>query len=743
MNAPQSFINDVSGLNPVPVWVVSTPTSIEEVQEAVSRTAVPISVGGGHFSMGGQTASQGSLHLDMRQLNKVLFFAPQEKILRVQAGIRWCDIQKFIDPHGLSVQIMQTYANFTVGGSLSVNAHGRYVGLGPLILSVRKLRLVLAEGEVVDASPTHNEHIFNAVIGGYGAIGIIVEAELQLVDNCRVERRVSEMRVDQYAEWFGRNVRNAPGSVFHHADIHPPHFGRVRAVTWSETKRPVTVPHRLQPYRANHRLLRYAQQAVAATPLGKWRRKHLIDPLAVGRPVHWRNYEAGHDVAVLDRYVRKQQTWLMQEYFVPARRLDEFVPKMAEVLQRFKADVLSISIQHAAADSGSLMAWARGETFALVLCYKQPVVSSALAATAVWTRELIDAVLSVGGTYYLPYQPHATLEQFHQAYPRARELFALKRDLDPDYRLRNLLWDKYYAPGLRGVVETPEPSPSLFRRVYADVGTRDDFFRFLQSIFRLYPEARLHTLIRDACREHEDDASIYRSVQQRLSQIRPFLADLRFAWPALRQQKSEVLAQTLQLLGERRNISGYIEVGTTGRYISALRRRIRFRGEILLLADEAPGSTAADIMERGGVAKIGRHAPLDDHAPIPPDLVRDNSVDMVSCYLGLNRINPADLSAFLASVHRVLRPGGLFVLREHDVTTPALDDLVSLAHTVSNLGRGESWEHNLDEPRHFRAISDWVQRLDAAGFGDTGARLRQQRDPTQNVLMAFTKRGLS
>ena len=63
-----------------------------------------------------------------------------------------------------------------------------------------------------------------------------------------------------------------------------------------------------------------------------------------------------------------------------------------------------------------------------------------------WTRELIDAVLAVGGTYYLPYQPHATPEQFHRAYPRAQELFALKTQLDPEFQLRNVLWDKYYAP---------------------------------------------------------------------------------------------------------------------------------------------------------------------------------------------------------------------------------------------------------------------------------------------------------
>lgn len=43
------------------------------------------------------------------------------------------------------------------------------------------------------------------------------------------------------------------------------------------------------------------------------------------------------------------------------------------------------------------------------------------------TRELIDAALEHEGRYYLPYRLHATPEQFHRAYPQAREFFDLKR----------------------------------------------------------------------------------------------------------------------------------------------------------------------------------------------------------------------------------------------------------------------------------------------------------------------------
>src|SRR5690606_17030818 len=87
------LINDVTGLNPVMVWAVVRPETIEDVQAAVRRASGPISIGGGRFSMGGQVASPGSLHLDMRGMNRIVEFRPAERRIRVQAGIRWCDIQ--------------------------------------------------------------------------------------------------------------------------------------------------------------------------------------------------------------------------------------------------------------------------------------------------------------------------------------------------------------------------------------------------------------------------------------------------------------------------------------------------------------------------------------------------------------------------------------------------------------------------------------------------------------------------
>jgi hypothetical protein len=99
------------------------------------------------------------------------------------------------------------------------------------------------------------------------------------------------------------------------------------------------------------------------------------------------------------------------------------------------------------------------------------------------------------------------------------------------------------------------------------------------------------------------------------------------------------------------------------------------------------------------------------------------------------------LKPFLDSVARVLRPGGVFIVRDHDVTSEELRALVSLAHTVFNAGLGETWETNQAELRFFEPGETWVRRLHDAGFDDRGHRLLQDNDPTQNALFCFEKRG--
>jgi len=444
---PPLTVDDVTRLNPVQVAGVIVPTTTEEIVDAVRRHPGPVAIGGGRYSMGGQTATPGGLQIDMRQFNRVLAFEPAQKTITVQAGIRWRQIQEQIDSAGLSVKIMQSYSNFTVGGSLSVNVHGRYVGLGPLILSVRSIRIVLADGTLLNASPTENPEVFYGAIGGYGGLGVITEATLDLADNARVKRTDETMPVTAYRQYFFDQVREAPEAVFHNGDLYPNDYNTVHAVTFNVTADSVTVSDRLVPAGQSYRLNRFVYSVISEWPFGKGIRRLIVDPILYrGEPVVWRNYEASYDVAELEPSSRTKSTYVLQEYFVPVENFDRFVPRMAAVLRKGDVNVINISIRHARPDPGSLLAWARGEVFAFVLYYKQDTDRPAREAVGIWTRELLDTVLAAGGTYYLPYQPHATEGQFLRAYPRAPEYFSLKRRLDPANKFRNSLWNSYYLP---------------------------------------------------------------------------------------------------------------------------------------------------------------------------------------------------------------------------------------------------------------------------------------------------------
>lgn len=230
-------------------------------------------------------------------------------------------------------------------------------------------------------------------------------------------------------------------------------------------------------------------------------------------------------------------------------------------------------------------------------------------------------------------------------------------------------------------------------------------------------------------------------MQARLPGIKPLLGDLTYALPALRKQQGEMLRQTLFLLGERKRVNGYVELGTVGRYASVLRKHVDLTGPLYLVNDVPPGNSPPDILDRGGLRALGHYVPLADYAPLPAASIADASVDLVSCYIGLHHIALDRLQPFMASIARVLRPGGLFILRDHDVRTPAMFRFVSLIHTVFNAGTGVRFETNRDELRYFVPVEEWVRRLAEVGLHDLGPRLLQDHDPSDNVLMAFQRGG--
>jgi FAD/FMN-containing dehydrogenase len=137
---------------------------------------------------------------------------------------------------------------------------------------------------------------------------------------------------------------------------------------------------------------------------------------------------------------------ILHEYFLPISALGEFFKKAKPVFARHRPDLLNITVRNVETDRDSFLRYARQEVFGVVMLFHQGRDEASEQSMRAFARDLLAVVLACQGTYYLPYRPHATLEQFQEAYPQAREFFTLKKRYDPEEIFQNQFYQKYGRP---------------------------------------------------------------------------------------------------------------------------------------------------------------------------------------------------------------------------------------------------------------------------------------------------------
>lgn len=274
-----------------------------------------------------------------------------------------------------------------------------------------------------------------------------------------------------------------------------------------------------------------------------------------------------------------------------------------------------------------------------------------------------------------------------------------------------------------------------FQLIQDEIRYSDKLYLFLQNVFNVLPEDKFFNLINSKLNLASDD-EIYSAVQKDLATIKPFLADVRYGLPALFKQKQMIASQSCQLLGHCA-INSYLEIGTVGRYIPNLRKQIKLNEqELYVMNDVAPSFSPLDILDRGQISNNLHYLALDNYSPIT---LANNSLDLISCYIGLHHIILERLEPFITSIASTLKKGGKFILRDHDCTTDNMCRFVSLIHSVFNIGSGVSLAANQQEFRHFRSLAEWIAILQRHGLSYQGVTLFQDHDPSDNGLMLFIK----
>lgn len=447
----EAVLNDASALSETQVHVHKVMTegtnklveAVRQEMRSAREGGRPFNIGAARHSMGGHAIPRGGHAVTFD--NAAIEPDTANAVYRVHAGARWSQIIAALDPLGFGPKVMQSNNDFGAAATFSVNAHGWPVAHGPMGSTVRAVELILPDGELVRADREENSNVFGLAMGGYGLIGAITSMDVEMAPNRVLEPTFERMAANDFGVRFVKAARETGVSMAYgrlNVD-RDEFFEHALMITYRNAPDQATIPPAVSSTWLSHSAARVFRAQVTNEVMKdlRWWFEAELSPF-VGGGIVTRNSLLNEPVVTLDDG-DPTRTDILHEYFVPPERFNEFVAACREVIPASYQEMLNITLRFVEADSVSVLAYAPEPRIACVMLFSQEMSVRAEADHARMTRELIDRVLDIGGTYYLPYRPHATREQFLRAYPRAEAFATAKRALDPDLLFRNVFWDNY------------------------------------------------------------------------------------------------------------------------------------------------------------------------------------------------------------------------------------------------------------------------------------------------------------
>lgn len=120
--------------------------------------------------------------IDISQFNEVIKVDSKAKTAIVESNVPIDKLVRATLKHGLLPPIVMEFPGITVGGAIQGNGgESSSFKWGAFNQTFNCYELVLANGEIVKASPNENADLFYAVPGSAGTLGVLTRAEIQLV----------------------------------------------------------------------------------------------------------------------------------------------------------------------------------------------------------------------------------------------------------------------------------------------------------------------------------------------------------------------------------------------------------------------------------------------------------------------------------------------------------------------------------------------------------------------------------
>jgi FAD/FMN-containing dehydrogenase len=452
----RTILNDASRLSPTPVvkhvklskpgWDDMIARIRAELKEAEAAQR-PVTAAVARHSMGGQSLARDGTAITLD--GGPIEIDSTAKTYRTSAANRWWDVIRALDPKGFSPAVMQSNSDFGVGSTFCVNAHGWPVPYGPFGSTVKAIRMVMADGTLMQCSRTENAELFSLAMGGYGLFGIIVELDVEMAPNMLLQPKFERMAPEKFADSFTRVIDTDKTLTMAYGRMSVSRknfFDDALMVTY----RPATDQPALLPAATSGSKLTGLQSDIYRAQTGwemakglRWFMESRIGPAMTGGRAT-RNSLMAEPVANLAQKDMRR-TDILHEYFVAPERFAEFVAACRDIIPKSRSEFLNVTLRYVAADTTPVLTIAPVRRIAAVMSFSQEVTPEGEIDMMQTTEALIDRVTAIGGAFYLPYRLHARRDQVEKAYPAVSSFIAAKRHYDPKLLFRNTMWDAYFA----------------------------------------------------------------------------------------------------------------------------------------------------------------------------------------------------------------------------------------------------------------------------------------------------------
>jgi decaprenylphospho-beta-D-ribofuranose 2-oxidase len=446
-------LNDTGKINNIEAYHVIPVFTQKDIVNGVAEARnmhLPISIMAVQHSQGGQTLVKNGITLNTLPYNRVIAFDLNKKQITVESGITWDALQHFINPYNLAVQVMQDSYIFSIGGSLSANVHGEDFRSGPIDNTIVSFHMILASGKRVLVSKNKNPQLWQATLGGYGALGVISDVTLQLTDNNQMHGQFYVTDIKHFVQFFKNEILPNRNLTFFYGrlDISPgKDFLREIYVITSTNTYELSTPIGLKNPEAMDFIITPIFNLSRHSDWGKfilWHLEKLVIKNKYGRSSASRNDIMRKAIHFAIDYQKKGHADWLQEYFIPLDQLPNFVSELHKIAKENNINLLNITIRYIPKDTHILLSYAKTDCFSVVLYFDQKISATEVQKAQAWTQQLINASLKNSGSYYLTYQNFATKQQLKSAYPNYKKFKLIKKKYDPQSIFINNFYQKYF-----------------------------------------------------------------------------------------------------------------------------------------------------------------------------------------------------------------------------------------------------------------------------------------------------------